>query len=124
VRRKGARQGDSLGVLGTLFDWDTEAKKILSTCLPLDSSGASIAGSAAFYTNAKGEVIESTCEETFPVGTLLELPPKAAGLGRGETTSGIFRSGGRNYLLGSSRTKGYREYAGLGWSAHVARPLD
>ena len=124
VRRKGARQGDSLGVLGTLFDWDTEAKKILSTCLPLDSSGASIAGSAAFYTNAKGEVIESTCEETFPVGTLLELPPKAAGLGRGETTSGVFRSGGRNYLLGSSRTKGYREYAGLGWSAHVARPLD
>lgn len=36
----------------------------------------------------------------------------------------VFRVGGRSYLLGSSRTKGYREYGGLGWCAHVARPID
>lgn len=124
VRRKGAREGDSIGVLGTLFDWDTEAKKILATCLPLDASGGSIPGSAAFYTNARGEVIETTCDDSFPVGTTLELPPTVQRLGKGETTSAVFRSGERSYLLGSSRTKGYREYSGLGWCAHVARPID
>jgi tyrosyl-tRNA synthetase len=101
-----------------------EAKKILATCLPLDSSGGSIAGSAAFYTSAKGEVIETTCDESFPVGTQLGLPPSALRLGMGETSSSVFRVGGRSYLLGSSRTKGYREYGGLGWCAHVARPID
>jgi len=124
VRRRGAREAESIGVLGTLFDWDTEAKKILATCLPLDSSGGSIAGSAAFYTNARGEVIETTDEESFPVGTSLELPPAVLRLEKGETTSAVFRSRGRSYLLGSSRTKGYREYAGLGWCAHVVRPID
>jgi hypothetical protein len=124
VRRKGTREGDAIGVLGILFDWDTEAQKILATCLPLDSHGGSIAGSAAFYTSVKGEVIETTCDESFPVGTQLALPSSALRLDKGETSSSVFRVGGRSYLLGSSRTKGYREYGGLGWCAHVARPID
>jgi len=123
VRRKGARSGESVGVLGILFDWDTEAGKILSTCLPCDSSGRTIEGSAAFYTNAKGEVIESTSAETFPVGSKLDLPQRALRLGKGETTSSVFRTGDASYLLGSSRTKGYREYEGLAWCAHVVRPI-
>jgi hypothetical protein len=123
VRRKGARSGESVGVLGTLFDWDTEAGKILSTCLPCDSNGRIIEGSVAFYTNAKGEVIESTSTDTFPVGAKLDLPPRVLHLGKGETTSSMFRVGEASYLLGSSRTKGYREYEGLGWFAHVVRPI-
>jgi hypothetical protein len=123
VRRKGARAGDSIGVLGILFDWDTEARKILSTCLPRDPSGNTVAGSAAFYTNAKGEIIETTSEETFPVGSLPELPAAALGLGKGETSASIFRTAQASYLLGSSRTKGYREYEGLAWCAHVVRPI-
>jgi len=123
VRRGGAREGDSIGVLGTLFDWDTEAGKILATCLPRDASGNSIEGSAAFYTNAKGEVIETTDEMTFPVGSRVELPVLVQRLGKGETASSVFRTGTGSYLLGSSRTKGYREYEGLAWYAHVVRPI-
>jgi hypothetical protein len=123
VRHKGARSGESIGVLGTLFDWDTEAGKILATCLPCDSAGRIIEGSAAFYTNAKGEVIETTDETAFPVGARLELPTVAVRLGKGETTSSVFRKGDSRYLLGSSRTKGYREYEGLAWCAHVVRPI-
>jgi hypothetical protein len=123
VRKRGARSGESVGVLGILFDWDTEAGKILSTCLPCDSSGRTIEGSAAFYTNAKGEVIETTSAETFAVGSKLDLPQRALRLGKGETTSSVFRIGDASYLLGSSRTKGYREYEGLGWCAHVVRPI-
>ena len=123
VRAKGSREGDSIGVLGTLFDWDTEARKILATCLPRDPSGGTIEGSAAFYTNAKGEIIETTSDETFPVGSRPELPATALDLGRGQTSSSVFRTERRSYLLGSSRTRGYREYEGLAWSAHVVRPI-
>jgi len=123
VRRKGAREGDAVGVLGILFDWDTETRKILATCLPCDSTGSTIEGSAAFYTNARGEVIETTDEELFPVGSRLDLPVAVQKLGRGETHSSVFRTATESYLLGSSRTKGYREYEGLAWCAHVVRPI-
>jgi hypothetical protein len=123
VRGKGAREGDSIGVLGTLFDWDTEARKILDTCLPQSPAGGTVEGGAAFYTNAKGEIIETTSEEAFPVGSRPELPATSLSLGRGETSSAVFRTDRRSYLLGSSRTKGYREYDGLAWCAHVVRPI-
>ena len=77
----------------------------------------------AFYTNAKGEVIESTSTESFSVGAKLDLPHRVLKLAKGETTSSVFRIGEASYLLGSSRTKGYREYEGLGWCAHVVRPI-
>lgn len=123
VRRKGARTGESVGVLGTLFDWDTEARKILETCLPCDSTGGTIEGSAAFYTNARGEIVETTDEGLFPVGLRLDLPTAVQRLGRGETSSSVYRTATESYLLGSSRTKGYREYEGLAWCAHVVRPI-
>jgi len=31
---------------------------------------------------------------------------------------------GNRYIIGSSRTQGYREYRGLEWTAHVVRPID
>ena len=74
VRADGVRQGEAIGVLGILFDWDTEAQTILNTCLPQDSNGEVLAGSAAFYTNAQHEIIETTDEERFPVGMVPPLP--------------------------------------------------
>lgn len=50
ARNNGEREGDTIGVLGILFDWDTEAKKILQTCLPKDQQGMIIKGSVAIYT--------------------------------------------------------------------------
>jgi hypothetical protein len=123
VRNNGTRDGESIGVLGILFDWDTEAGKILLTCLPQDASGARIEGSAAFYANKVGEVIETTDSEKFPVGLKLQLPKSITGIGVGESVSDIWDCNGVQYIVGSSKTKGYREYAGLEWTAHIVRPV-
>ncbi len=123
VRRIGAREGETIGVLGILFDWDTEARKILEICIPRDTDGKSISGSAAFYTNKRNEVIETTNTDLFPVGLKLDFPESIRNLKAGETVSGIFEYKDRKYIIGSSKTKGYREYAGLEWSAHIIRPI-
>lgn len=123
VRPGGDRQGDPIGVVGILFDWDTEARKILGTCLPRNRDGELIDGCAAFYTNAGHEIIETTDVEQFPVGKVLSLPNCHQTLKAGQSISGLFRHRDRQYILGSSRTKGYREYAGLEWFAHVVRPI-
>jgi hypothetical protein len=123
VRAGSAWEGDPVGVLGILFDWDTEAKKILSTCLPKDRDGELIAGCAAFYTNAQHEIIETTDADNYPVGKLIKLPPGHISLKAGQSASGLFLYDAKRWILGSSRTKGYREYAGLGWCAHVVRPI-
>lgn len=123
VRHKGAREGDAIGVLGILFDWDTEAKKILHTCVPRDRDGNVVEGCAAFYTNAASEIIETTDSVQFPVGLKLDLPPAHTKLKAGQAASGIAVFNDKKYFIGTSKTKGYREYEGLGWSAHVLRPL-
>ncbi len=123
VRKDGEREGDTIGVLGILFDWDTEAKKILETCLPTDRQGVIIEGSAAVYTNNEFEVIETTDAERFPVGMKLNFPDQISELKAGETVSGVWEYKEKRYIFGSSRTKGYREYEGLGWFAHVLRPI-
>jgi len=123
VRRNGAREGDSIGVLGILFDWDTEAKKILHTCLPKDRQGMIIEGSVAIYTDNQSEIIETTDTERFPVGMKLDLPDQIFDLKAGDTVSGLLEYQEKRYIFGSSRTKGYREYEGLGWFAHVLRPI-
>lgn len=123
VRSGGARDGESIGVLAALFDWDTEASKILQTCLPRDKDGEHIQGCAAFYVNAAHEIIETTAPEAFPVGTTLRLPETMAELEPGASASGLYSHAGQRYILGSSRTKGYREYKGVGWKACIVRPM-
>lgn len=124
VRAGGARNGESIGVLGIMFDWDTEALTILKTCLPHGADGEVLAGSAAFYTNAQHEIIETTDPERFPVGSRPPLPADHADVAPGESRSGLVKVDATRYLIGSARTKGYREYEGLGWKAHILRPLD
>jgi hypothetical protein len=123
VRRDGARNGEAIGVLGVLFDWDTEAQKILRTCLPRDRDGKVIPGCVAFYTARDGRIIESS-DAAFATGTTTELPAAVIALAAGGSATGVLTHGGRRYLIGSCRTKGYREYQGLGWMSHIVRPVD
>lgn len=123
VRSEGARNGEAIGVLGICFDWDTEVKKILKTCLPKERNGVVIDGSAAFYTNVNNEIIETTDNTRFPVGKLIDLPKPINMLKAGETISNMITHENVRYIAGSSKTKGYREYAGQGWTAHVIRPI-
>lgn len=123
VREKGGREGSSIGVLGILFDWDTEAKKILAVCQPLSGEGVPVEGAISFYTNSQNIVIETSEPKLISIGMKMPFDKKIQALKAGETTSGIFTFGNSQYIIGSSRTKGYREYVGLSWMAHVMRPL-
>ncbi len=123
VRQQGARNAEVIGALGSLFDWVTEAGKILKTCLPKDKNGKRIQGCIAFYTNKASEVIETTDQNIVPLGSIPDLHNEHLELAAGESVSGVFRLGDGVYIMGTSRSKGYREYRGLGWSAHILRPL-
>jgi hypothetical protein len=124
VRENGSREGKAIGVLGVLFDWDTEAKTILETCLPKDRKGDVIPGSVAVYVNQDFEVIETTGEDDFSVGSALTLPKEVSALQSGEKVSGLFEFNGQKYIYGACKTKGYREYPGLNWIACVLRPIS
>lgn len=124
VRQGGARVSESLGVLATLFSWETESVNILKSCLQKDKNGQVIPGSVAFYTNARNCIIATTDSERFPVGAVMTFPPAYERLKPGQSMSGSILRCEQRYLIGSTRTKGYREYSGLGWSAHVVRPFS
>jgi len=123
VRQNGLRNGEVIGVLGSLFDWVTESGKILRTCLPKDKNGKRIEGCIAFYANRDYEVIETSDAAAVPLGSIPDLPAEHRELASGQSASGVLRFGNSVYIMGSSRSKGYREYQGLGWSAHILRPL-
>ena len=118
------RQEECLGVLGSLFDWATEAQKILRTCLPKDKFGRRIKGCVAFYTNANGDVIETTDPEVLPANIRELLPARHLEIEAGQSASGVLAVDGKTYILGTSGSQGYREYRGLGWAAHIMRPLN
>ncbi len=123
VRSQGTRNGEIIGALGSLFDWVTESGKILRTCLPKDRHGKRVQGCIAFYTSKDFEVIETTDSAVVPLGSAPELPPEHRELEAGASASGVVRLGDGIYIMGSSRSKGYREYSGLDWAAHILRPL-
>ena len=112
-----------LGVLGILFDWENLVFPILEGCLPR-IKGKVVDGGAAFYVNDERKVIATTDSENFKIGQVVDLPAENLNLDAGESASGIFSANDRKYIIGSSKTQGYREYQGLGWTAHVVRPID
>lgn len=120
---KGQRMGKPVGVLGILFDWKQQVLPILEECLPR-MKGTVVPGGAAFYVNRDKVVIASTDEAQFPVGQSVALPSENSKLRDGQSASGVFSTNGRKYIIGSSGSHGYREYKGLGWTAHVVRAID
>ena len=123
ILENGQREGKVLGVLGILFDWENLVHPILEGCLPR-IKGEVVDGGVAFYVNEEHRVIASTDSENFKIGQVVNLPSENLNLEAGESASGIFTANDKKYIIGSSRTQGYREYKGLGWTAHVVRPID
>ena len=123
VLENGQRKGKVLGVLGILFDWETLAVPILEGCLPRINNEV-VEGGAAFYVNSANEVMATTDSENFSIGTKVDVPKENMNLEPGDSASGIFTANDRKYIIGSSKTQGYREYKGLNWTAHVVRPID
>ena len=123
ILENGQREGKVLGVLGIFFDWENLVSPILEGCLPR-IKGKVVHGGAAFYVNDERKVIATTDHENFAIGQTVDLPNENLSLKAGESASGIFSANEKKYIIGSSKTQGYREYEGLGWTAHVVRPID
>jgi hypothetical protein len=123
ILEDGQREGKVLGVLGIFFDWENLAGPILEGCLPRIKNEV-VEGGAAFYMNGEREIIASTDSDHFAIGQEVNIPTENLKLEDGESASGIFTDKGRKFIIGSSKTQGYREYTGLGWTAHVVRPID
>jgi hypothetical protein len=123
ILENGQREGKVLGVLGIFFDWENLVSPILEGCLPR-IKGKVVDGGAAFYVNDERKVIATTDHENFAIGQTVDLPNENLSLNAGESASGIFSANDKKYIIGSSKTQGYREYEGLGWTAHVVRPID
>ncbi len=123
ILEDGQREGKVLGVLGIFFDWENLVFPILEGCLPR-IKGEVVEGGAAFYVNDEHKVIATTDSENFKIGQVVKLPSENLNLDAGESASGIFTANEKKYIIGSSKTQGYREYQGLGWTAHVVRPID
>ena len=109
--------------MGILFDWEALVYPILEGCLPRIQDSV-VEGGAAFYLNSKNEIIATTDVQNFPVNKKVSLPNKNMSLETGDSASGIFETGGKKFIIGSSKTQGYREYRGLEWTAHVVRPIN
>lgn len=123
ILENGQRSGKPVGVLGILFDWENQAQPILAGCLPHINNEV-VRGGAAFYVNRDRVVIATTDERHFPINKVVNIPPENINLKDGESASGIFSTNDRKYIIGSSGSHGYREYKGLGWTAHVVRAID
>lgn len=123
ILQDGMRSGKAIGVLGILFDWENQVHPILEECLPR-IKGEVVHGGAAFYVNRDRLVIATTDAVNFPVGTVVNIPAENTNLKDGQSASGIFTANGNKYVLGSSRSSGYREYKGLAWTAHVVRTIE
>ncbi|MEC4591879.1 MULTISPECIES: methyl-accepting chemotaxis protein [Nitrospirillum] len=103
VRRDGAQDGEVLGALGIFFDWEPQARAVVTgvrletsersntRCLLLDAAGRIIAAS-----DGRGELTESfhLVTQGQPMGHYLDRHGR---------------------LIGFARTPGYETYRGLGW---------
>ena len=123
ILQDGQRNGKATGVLGILFDWENQVHPILEGCLPR-IKGEVVHGGAAFYVNKDRLVIATTDAVNFPVGKVVNIPAENTNMKDGQAASGIFTANGNKYIIGSSRSHGYREYKGLVWTAHVVRTIE
>ncbi len=123
ILENGQRIGKALGVLGIFFDWEALAHPILEGCVPRIDNHI-VEGGASFFTNTDHQIIASTDEEHFTTGNQVSIPTANLTLKEGESTAGMFLANGKKYIIGSTKTKGYREYRGLEWTAHVVRSID
>jgi hypothetical protein len=118
------RDGGTLGVLACLFDWKSEAAKILHSCLPKAASGHVVPGSLAVFTNQHQVVLESSEANLAPAGERFELPERHTRLNAGEMTSSQVSFQEQSYVLASAKCEARHTNCELSWCAHVLRPLS
>ncbi len=74
LRSNGDEQGDVIGAMGVLFDFQGESQIILNDYLPKDQNDQTLEGWFSFFTNKEGRVICSSDETFITSGQITNLP--------------------------------------------------
>ena len=74
LRSNGDEQGDVIGAMGVLFDFQGESQIILNDYLPKDQNDQTLEGWFSFFTNKEGKVICSSDETFISSGEITDLP--------------------------------------------------
>jgi hypothetical protein len=103
IRKDGEANGKPTGVLGIFFDWEPQAKAVVSG---IRLAGDEAARTRCLLVDARGRVIAASDGQGIMSETI-DLPAK------GETTGSRITAAGE--AIGFARTPGYETYPGLGW---------
>jgi hypothetical protein len=103
IREGGEANGKPAGVLGIFFDWEPQAKAVVSG---IRLAGDEAARTRCLLVDARGRVIAASDGRGIMSETV-ELPAKGEAAGSRITAAGE--------AIGFARTPGYETYPGLGW---------
>ena len=117
VRAGGESQGELLGVLGIVFNWDSLGQTILDR-MPLTPHEKQRA--IACFVDSEGNVLAD-----FPAGSMRDSFDNALfhGLRQGQKGYGVHHFCGREYCAGFAMSPGFETYA-TGWSSLVMVSRD
>ncbi len=112
-----------LGVLACIFDWQTEAAEILQACLPKSATGRPLAGAVAFFSNRDQIVLQSTKADMVKVNEHFAMPDEHYQISGDRTVSGTMQIKDATYIIASAKCSPSKNLEGMGWLAHIIRPL-
>jgi chemotaxis signal transduction protein len=98
-----------VGGIGIVFDSEPEFKAMLEDALPKDSAGEIVEGCFALFADREKNIIASSSSR-FKVGSSIDIQSKFFSQQNGKGYSTIITYEGDYYIVGSSTSKGYREY--------------
>ena len=123
LRANGDEQGEAIGAMGVLFDFQGESQIILNDYLPQGGNGRTLEGWFSFFTNQGGKVICSSDESFIPSGEIADLPRAHRDLTNpGEVIVSTGMVCGNRSLIVSHKSEGFDEYKGLDWTSHLVLP--
>jgi len=105
------RSHNVVGGIGIVFDSTPQFGAMLNDSLPRDVMGNVRPGSFGVFTGRDRRIIAST-HPTLNPGDLIDIDDKFFQLEKGKGFSDITQFNGKYYAVGTSLSKGYREYKG------------
>ncbi len=94
-----------VGGIGIVFDSEPQFKQMLDDVLANSQQGC-----FGLFVDRNGTVISVTRTDLWQVGDFFDLPDEIRNKQNGEMGAGIYNLGDKEYILGYSVSKGYREY--------------
>lgn len=99
-----------LGGIGIIFDSEPQFAEMLLEILPKAPDGTPIKQSFAVLADRKRMILSVLNHPLYRIGERLPLGESYFKLANGQTSSTLIKHEGKNYVLGTAASKGYREF--------------